>query len=103
MKFVATLTHPPEKCFAEKGYRKDYEKWLRSLRTSAKKLGVRIDGAYIAPSEHTFYFVLDSNSMDGVSKLLGPPMLTHSSGRLSPVITLDEGNGLLKEFSKEGR
>jgi len=103
MKFVATLTHPPEHCLARDGYRKEYDSWVGNLEKSAKKLGVKIDGAFVSPNEHTFYFVLESDSMDGVTQLLGPPILTHNSGRISAVITLDGGSNLLKKFTEEGR
>jgi len=50
--------------------------------------------AYIAPNEHTFYFVLESDSYKAISDFLSPPMLTHNVGRVSPVIALEEGFGL---------
>ena len=82
--FVASLAHTPEQCFGRKEYAAEGKRWAGGLKSSAKKLGVKVHGAYVCTNEHTFYFVLESNDYKAVSELLGPPMLTHSSGRLSP-------------------
>lgn len=94
MIFVATLTHPPELCFGNDQYKAQGKKWVENMRESAKELGVKILGAYLCPNEHTFYFVLDADNYKALSDFLEPPMLTHHSARVSPVITLEEGFGL---------
>lgn len=100
MRFVATLTHPPEQCFARKEYLDKYEKWLEEMIPAAKDLGVTINGAYVAPNEHTFYFVLEAESMEAVSQFLGPPMLTHHDGRVSAVIDLEDTRTLVEAFGQ---
>lgn len=94
MIFVATLTHSPELCFGDPSYKEQGKKWIQNMRESAKKLGVTIHGAYVSPNEHTFYFVLESDSFGAISDFLSPPILTHHSGRVSPVITVEEAFGL---------
>lgn len=94
MRFVATLTHPPELCFGNISYQEQGKKWVENMRESAKKIGVKIHGAYISPNEHTFYFVLEADDFKSISDFLEPPMLTHHSARVSTVITVEEAFGL---------
>lgn len=94
MMFVATLTHPPDLCFGNKQYQADGREWAEKMRDLAKKHNVKIHGAYLSPNEHTFYFVLEADSLMAISELLGPPMLNHHSARISPVITVEEVFGL---------
>ena len=94
MIFVATLTHTPELCFGNPSYKQQGKKWVENMRESAKKLGVTIHGAYASPNEHTFHFVLESNSHGAISDFLSPPILTHHSAQISPVVTVEEAFGL---------
>jgi hypothetical protein len=55
---------------------------------------VKIEGAYVTPNEHAFYFILECNDFKQVSEFLGPPMLQHHSGKVSPVLTFEEAFGL---------
>jgi uncharacterized protein with GYD domain len=94
MMFVVTLTHTPELCFANDPYKEKSKRWIENMRESAKKIGVKIHGAYVSPNEHTFYFVLEAENYKAVSDFLCPPMLTHHAGRVSPVIPIEETAGL---------
>jgi len=92
--FVVTLVHTPEQCFARKEYLAEGKRLTEEMENSAKKLGVKIHGAYISPNEHTFYLILESDDFKALSEFLGPPMLTHHSARISPVVTFKEAFGL---------
>ena len=94
MIFVATLAHPSELCLANPSYKEERKTWIQNMRESSKKLGVTVHGAYVSPNEHTFYFVLESDNFKAVSDFLSPPMLTHNTARVSPVVTVEEGSGL---------
>ena len=94
MKFVVTLTHTPEQCLARKEYMEEGKQWIKQMQESADKLGVKIEGAYITPNEHMFYFILECNDFKSISTFLGPPMLTHHSAKVAPVMTLEEAFGL---------
>lgn len=94
MLFVATLTHTPELCFGNPSYKDPGKKWVENMRDSAKKLGVKIHGAYVSPNEHTFYFILETENLEAISDFLGPPVLTHHTGCISPVMNLEEAFGL---------
>lgn len=83
--FVATLTHPPELCLARKEYASEIRLWIDGMDESAKKLGLKVHGAYSCPTEHTFYFVLESDDLDSITAFFAGVMLTNNSGRISPV------------------
>ncbi|MFQ5552289.1 MAG: DUF3303 family protein [Thermoplasmata archaeon] len=102
MRFVATLTHPPEQCFARKEFLEEYKTWLGTMPGVAKDLGVRVEGAFVSPNEHTFYFVLEADSANAVAEFLGPPMLTHNRGQVSPVLDLIETWDLAAAFEETG-
>lgn len=72
------------------------------MNESTKTLDVKVHGAYICPNEHTFYFILESSDFKAISEFLGPPMLTHTSAKISPVLTFEEAFGLpfIKEATK---
>ena len=94
-----SLTHTPENCLSRKEYKEEGRKWVENMRESADKLGVKIEGAYITPNEHTFYFILESNGLKELSEFLGPPLLQLHTAKVSPVITLEEAFGL--DFMKK--
>ena len=94
MLFVVTLVHTPELCFGNKQYQEEGLKYVQGMRGLAEKLKVNVHGFYICPNEHTFYFVLETDDLKALSELLGPPVLTHHSAKITPVITAEEAFGL---------
>ena len=90
MLFMVTLVHTPELCFGKKEYNEEGKRWFAEMKASAIKYGIKVHGAYICPIEHVFYFLLESNDFKAVSRFLSPPILTHHSGKISPIITADE-------------
>ncbi len=60
------------------------------MRGSAEKHGVKVLGAYVCPIEHVFYLLLESNDFKALSGFLSPPILTHHSGKISPLITVED-------------
>ncbi len=91
---MVILTHTPEQCFAKQEYMKEFAEWVQSMRETAEKLKVKIEGAYITPQEHTFYFILECNNYEAVSTFLGPPMLTHHIGKVAPIIDVEQSSQL---------
>ena len=94
LKFVVSLTHTPENCLSRKENIAEGKKWVKNMRKSADKLGVKIEGAYVTPNEHTMYFILECNGLKELSEFLGPPILSLHSAKVSPVISLEETFGL---------
>lgn len=90
MLFVITLEHPPELCFARKEYSAEGKRWQDSIGERAKSLGVKIHGAYVSTIEHTFYFILEADSVKAISEFFSPPFLTHQKARISPVTAIQE-------------
>ncbi len=94
LKFIVSLTHTPENCLSRKEYKEAGKQWVENMRSLADKLNVKIEGAYITPNEHTFYFVLECNGLKELSEFLGPPLLQLHTAKIHPVITLEEAFGL---------
>lgn len=90
MLFVATLTHNPDHCWAREEYEHKARDWIASIEERADELGVAVQGAYVTPSEHRFYFVLDADDFGAVSSFLGPPLLTDHEAHIAPVLSLEQ-------------
>ena len=88
--FLVTLVHTPELCFAKKEFNEEGKQWFANMKTSAEQHGVKLYGAWVCPIEHVFYIMLESNDFKSVSGFLSPPILTHHSGKISPLITVEE-------------
>jgi hypothetical protein len=88
--FLVTLVHPPELCFGRKEYNEEGKLWFDGMKASAEKYGVKVHGSWVCPIEHVFYIMLESNDFKAVSAFLSPPILTHHSGKISPIITVEE-------------
>lgn len=99
MLFMISLEHTPEQCFARDEYKAEMKQWAGEMKSSAEKLGIKINGAYVCPNEHIFYFILESDSLMAISEFLKPPMLTHHTAKITPILTIEEtikGSTLLK-------
>ena len=95
MLFVATLVHPPELCLARKEFATETKRWIDGMNDLGKKLNVKIHGAYSCPTEHTFYFILETDDFKAVTSFFSGIMLTHNKGRISSVISLKEASDTL--------
>ena len=95
MLFVATLVHPPELCLAREEFKIDMRHWADGMNDLAKKLGVKVHGAYVSPNEHTFWFVLESDDFKKITAFLSGKMLTHHAARISPVLPAMEAADIL--------
>jgi len=94
MLFVAVLTHTPESCLMRPEHAKAYEELIKNWENT-KKL-VKVLGGYVNPNEHTFFIILEADNYASVTRALGPPMLTYHTGKITPVITMDEAIKVLK-------
>jgi hypothetical protein len=96
MLFLVTLVHPPDLCLARKEYYDIGKQWFDDMKESARKLNVKVHGSYVCPIEHTFYLLIESDNFKAVSGFLGPPMLTHHSAKITPLITVDDAYETIK-------
>ena len=68
------------------------------MDAKAEEAGVELQGAFVAPNEHTFYLHLESDDFSALTEFLGPPLLHNHDGHVEPVITLQRADEvLLKE------
>lgn len=100
MQFVATLHHTTADCWAREENEEKANKWIESMDDRAEETGVEIHGAYVCPIEHTFYFVLEAETFEGVSAFLGPPMLTDHDAHIAPVVSFAEAEAAVREPSE---
>ncbi len=91
---MVTLVHTPEQCFSRKEYKEEFNQWAKQMGESSDRLGIKIEGAYLTPNEHTFYFVLECNDLKAISTFLGPPMLTHHKAKVAPILDIREASEL---------
>lgn len=97
MKFIATLKHTTENCWAQDKNEEKAKNWIAGMDEKAAETGVEVHGAYVAPNEHTFYFVLESESFEGVSDFLGPPLLTDHDATISPIVSFAEAESAVRD------
>ena len=97
MHFIATLEHSADRCWARDEHEEKAREWIGSMEERAEEHGVELHGGYVAPNEHTFYFVLEADSFEAVSGFLGPPLLQDHDGHVAPVLTLGQAVDTLLE------
>jgi hypothetical protein len=90
VRYVVTMTHGTENCWARAENEEKAKKWIDGMEETASEAGVEVEGAYVCPNEHTFYFVLEADSFEGVSTFLGPPLLTDHDAHVAPVVSFGE-------------
>lgn len=95
MKFVAKLTHSADNCWARDEHGGKVTQLVERLDGAEESLGVSVLGAYVAPNEHTFYFVLESDSFESVTSLLGPPLLQDHTADVVPVTTFGDATAAI--------
>lgn len=91
MRFIATLTHAPEDCWARGENRQKARTWIAEMDDRSRETGVDLQCAYVTPTEHTFYIVVESDSYEDVSEFLGSPLLEDHDGHIAPVLSLRDG------------
>lgn len=89
MLFIAIHNHTPELCPA------DSPAPVHQLadENHIKESGVKVIGSYIAPPEHTLYFVLEADNYGQVVRYFRP-MMKIGTPRIVPAQTLAEALGI---------
>lgn len=89
MLFVAHWTHTPENCpgRSKEGATMLNEFWAK--RDVAAKKGVKILGAYVAVTEHTYYIIAQAKDYQAMLEFFEPLAPTQTGG-IHPVTTMDE-------------
>lgn len=89
MQFIAKLTHSPDNCWARDEHQGKASEMADRLATAEDTFGVSVHGAYVAANEHTFHLVLEADSFEAVTSLLGPPLLQDHAADIIPVTTIE--------------
>ncbi len=89
MLFVAIHQHTPELCPA------DNPAAIHQLASQehVSASGVKVLGSYVAPPEHTFYFLLEADDYAQVVRYFRP-LMKIGTPRIVPVQTLGEALGI---------
>ena len=87
MKFHVTLTHSPENCWAREEQEGKASDLVERFEDAEETFGVSVESAYLAPNEHTFYFLVESDTFEGITGLFGPPALQDHEADVVPVTT----------------
>lgn len=87
MHFHVRLTHDPEHCWAREENAGKSSELVERMETAEDTYGVTVHSAHVAPNEHTFYFLVEADSFEGVTGLFGPPLLQDHDADVVPVTT----------------
>lgn len=89
MKFIAQLTHSADNCWARDEHQGKASELADRLANATETFDVSVHGAYVAPNEHTFHLVLESDTFEAVTSLLGPPLLQDHEADIVPVTSVE--------------
>jgi hypothetical protein len=87
MLFHVRLTHSPENCWARDEHEGKASELVARMEDAEESFGVSVRSAFVAPNEHTFYLVVESDTFEGLTSLLGPPLLQDHEADVVPVTT----------------
>lgn len=90
MKFVATLEHSADNCWAREENKEVANGWMSTIDERAADHGVGVHGLYVTPNEHTLYFILEADDFASITMFLDSPFLEDHDGRIAPVMTVGE-------------
>ena len=96
MLFHVTHCHTPELCPADSPKKMKKTVGIVESDAHAKKVGVKVLGRYIAPAEHTQFFIVEAKSYETVTEFLRP-MMKIGTQRITPVSVLGKA---IKTFMK---
>jgi Domain of unknown function (DUF3303) len=87
MLFQVVHTHSHETCpgvFPDR--LKTFSEWWAAIKANPN---VKVLGGYVSPMDHVFHITLEADDFATVSRAVGP-LNSIGSGRVSPVLTLDQ-------------
>jgi hypothetical protein len=89
MLFMVIHTHTPELCPSDKPELIKKTTDVLTSKAHAKKCGVKVLGSYIAPLEHTLFFIIESDDYGKIVDFFRPYMKI-GTPRIIPVGVLEE-------------
>lgn len=97
MLLLAKLHHSPDHCWARPENDEKAKAFINSMSDRAGDLDIKLEGAYVSPNEHTFYFLLEAEDFAAVTAFLGPPALTDHEAHITPILSMQEAAATLLE------
>ncbi len=83
---MATHVHTPELCPVDDPSKVGRTLGVLAQGSHARKSRVKVLGSYIAPPEHTLFFILEADSYEAVIDFFEPGMKLGTL-RVTPVVT----------------
>lgn len=90
MRFIATLEHSPDNCWARDENRAMAKEVIDGIQQRAETHNVALHGSYAAPNEHAIYFIIEADEFGAASQFLGQPFLQDHTADIVPVLTFGE-------------
>jgi hypothetical protein len=85
MLFHVRLTHSPENCWARDEHEGKPTELVERIENTDESSGVSVRSAALAPNEHTFYLMVEAETVESLTALLGPPILQDHQADVVPV------------------
>ncbi len=89
MHFLATLTHEPADCWGRPENEGRARSWIADMPDRAERFNVDLHCAFVTPTEHTFYIVVEAEAYEAAG-FLGGALLEDHEGVIAPVLPLRE-------------
>lgn len=95
------VTHTPDRCPAVGG-EAQARKFINSLSQKvAKKAGVKLLGSYIAPSEHTLFFIIEADRLSNIEQYTFNTLALTGSVRITPIMAVEETTKMARRILKK--
>lgn len=88
MMFQIQLTHSAENCWARDEHDGKATEFVARIEDAEESYGVSVQNAVVAPPEHTFFLLVESETYEGLTGFLGGPALQDHEADVVPVTTL---------------
>ncbi len=88
MLFHVRLTHSPENCWAREENEGKPTELVSRIEDADGSSGVSVRSAALAPNEHTFFLMVEADTVEDLTALLGPPILQDHQADVVPVTTI---------------
>ena len=87
MLFHVSLTHSPENCWAREEHEGKASELVARMEDADGSQGVDVQSSFVAPNEHTFSLMVEADTFEDLTSLLGPPLLQDHEADVVPVTT----------------
>ena len=86
--FHLQMTHSPESCWGREEHEGKAEQFVERIETAEESHSVTVHSAMVAPIEHTFYLLVESDTYENLTEFLQGPIGQDHEADVVPVTTL---------------